>query len=186
MDSVDCFPLTSSDSDFQFRVKKSHAKAQRARSVMFFCSYVKNYCTQNYADALRHFAPLREKKYVLMSKIKTTSLNKRSLGVDTLLRLMRRSYCRFWLQLFRFGLPILWFMIGKIIFYSNLLHLSLNVVLMLLVVFLWVQLHVLIDIQPKKTRISMFKRTRITRITRTAGRASQSPCGIYVLLIAFE
>ena len=30
-----------------FCVKKSHAKAQRARSVMFFCSSVKKYCTQN-------------------------------------------------------------------------------------------------------------------------------------------
>ena len=38
-----------------FCVKKSHAKAQRARSVMSFCSSVKNHCTQtsqNFASVL--------------------------------------------------------------------------------------------------------------------------------------
>ena len=43
----------------------------------------------------------------------------------------------------------------------------------------------LIDIQPPKTRISMFKRTRIARITRTKGRVSQSLRGV-ALLIAYE
>ena len=46
--SVDCFPLTSSDSDFlQFCVKKSLTQRRKGtQSVMSFCSCVKNRCTQ--------------------------------------------------------------------------------------------------------------------------------------------
>ena len=37
----------------------------------------------------------------------------------------------------------------------------------------------LIEFHPQEYSIPMFKRTRISRITRTAGRASQLPCRIY-------
>ena len=39
-----------------------------------------------------------------------------------------------------------------------------------------------IDIQPKKTRISLFKRTRISRISRTQGRVSQTMRDEYFLI----